>query len=580
MDMRRILRASLLTSAIAVGALACATIPVCAQMDQMGDAENLISFDSFHDQLASAGYWLYSDRWGIVWQPADVPYDFRPYYSGGHWVYTDDYGWYWLSDYSWGDIPFHYGRWVNDPDDGWLWIPGYIWSPGWVAWRTNGSVIGWMPLPPDDGFLEGRGDIGVAFRFGGFDVGALYARWYGPVFNERRFAQNWVFVPAGFIAVPNYQRFVIRDPVRIVTILHQTRNVTKYTVVNNIVVNKSVDVRVVERAAGHPVAVVHAAVVIRHPNLVARVDVGQRVQMRMREIVPHGRGMANSAPPPPARVVAKLSINVPPRNGRLPGHLFTKATVTAPEAQSRFHGAPVRGTAAGPGGEAGGAMNGPNAERMRNEQPNGPTGPTGERMRNEQPNGSAGATGERMRPEQSNGSAGPSGARMRGEQPNGPTGATGERMRPEQPNGSAGPSGERTRNEQPNGPAGPSGERTRNEQPNGPTGPGGERMRPEQPNGSAGPSGERMRNEQPNGPTGPGGERMPPEQPNGMTGPNAERMRPEQPNGMTGPNPERPRPQQPNGMNGPSNKANPQNNVPNREKQKKEQQNPPPNPPQ
>src|SRR5437016_1722636 len=83
--------------------------------------------------------------------------------------------------------------------------------------------------------------------------------------------------PSGFIAAPSYQRVIIRDPVRIVNIIHQTRNVTNYTVVNNIVVNKSVDVRVVERATGHPVPVMHAAAVIRNPNLVARVDVGQRV---------------------------------------------------------------------------------------------------------------------------------------------------------------------------------------------------------------------------------------------------------------------------------------------------------------
>src|SRR5205085_1522562 len=304
------------------------------------------------------------------------------------------------------------------------------------------------------------------------DMGALYARWYGPVFNERRFAENWVFVPAGFIAAPSYQRVIIRDPVRIVNIIHQTRNVTNYTVVNNIVVNKSVDVRVVERATGHPVPVMHAAAVIRNPNLVARVDVGQRVQMRMREIVPHGRGIADSAPPPPPRIIAKLSTNVTPRNGRPPGHLFTKATVTAPEAQSRFHGAPVRGTAAEPGGQAGGAMNGPNTERMRNEQPNGAASSGGERMRNEEPKG----------------------------------------------------------------PTAPDSERMRNEQPNGPTNPGGERMRNEQPNEPTDPARERTRPQQPNGMTAPNAERPGPQQPNGMTGPNAERPRPQQPNGVNGRN--------------------------------------------
>jgi len=600
--MRRILQASLLSSAIITGALACATVPVCAQMDQMGDVEDAISFDSFHDQLAPYGYWLYSDRWGVVWQPAEVPYDFRPYYTAGHWVYTDDYGWYWLSKYSWGDISFHYGRWVNDPDDGWLWIPGYIWSPGWVAWRSNGAYIGWTPLPPDDAFLEGRGDIGVSFRFGGFDVGALYSRWYGPTFNERRFAANWVFLPAGFIAVPDYQRVVIRDPVRIVNIIHQTRNVTNYTVINNIVVNRSVDVRVVERAAGHPIPVVRAATVIRRPNLVARIDVGQRVQIRMREIVPHGRGIANSAPPPPPRVVAKLSVNVAPRNGRAPVHLFTRATITAPEAQSRFRGTPIREPAAG-----GGAMTGPNGEPTRANERNGTTGPNSERMRreqpgaqtgpngNEQPNGMTGPNSERTRRQQPGAQTGPNG----NEQPNGMTGPNTERTRRQQPGAQTGPNG----NEQPNGMTGPNNERTPRQQPGAQIGPNGN----EQPNGTTGPNSERTRVEQPGAQTSPGGN----EQPNGMTGPNSERTRRqqpgaqtrpngnEQPSDTTGPNSERTRREQPgaqtspggneqpNGARGqppsggaaPSANGNPENGTPPRHK-KKEQQNPPDNPPQ
>ncbi|HEY3638149.1 MAG TPA: DUF6600 domain-containing protein, partial [Rhizomicrobium sp.] len=245
--MRRILTATLLTTAISSVAFALATAPALAQMDQgygMDQADSGISLDDFSNQLAPYGYWLYSDRWGLVWQPADVSYDFRPYYSGGHWVYTDEYGWYWQSDFAWGDIPFHYGRWINDPDDGWMWIPGYTWSPGWVTWRSNGQYIGWMPMPPDDAFLSGRGDIGIggglglSFRFGAGQANDFYgySRWYGPDYNESRFAQNWVFVGLGQIASPDYRTVVIRDPVRVVNIIHQTRNVTNYTVVNNYVV--------------------------------------------------------------------------------------------------------------------------------------------------------------------------------------------------------------------------------------------------------------------------------------------------------------------------------------------------------
>jgi hypothetical protein len=529
MDMRRILQASLLTSAILAGALSCTTIPAFAQMDQMGDVDATISFDSFHDQLAPHGYWLYSDRWGIVWQPADVPYDFRPYYTAGHWIYTDDYGWYWQSRYSWGDIPFHFGRWVNDPDDGWLWIPGYIWSPGWVAWRSSDAYIGWMPLPPDDAFLEGRADIGigVSFRFGDFDVGALYSRWYGPTFNERRFAANWIFLPTGFIAVPDYQRVVVRDPVRIVNIIHRTRNVTNYTVINNIVVNKSVDVRLVERAAGHPIAVVHAATVIRRPNLVASVSVGQRVQLRMREVAPRGHGIANSAPPPPPRVVASLSVNVTPRNGRPPVHLFTKATVTAPEAQSRFRGTPVRGPRAD--GEMGGAaMTGPNDEPTRAKLPNGKPGPGAEGIRTEQPNGMTGPNAERGSSERPNVTTGPNGT--------------------EQPNEMTTPNRGRTRGEQPGAMTSPNGA----EQPSGTAGPNGGRMRRERPGAQTGPNG----NEGPNGITGPSNEAVPSQQPAGEGGRGAQQ-------GGAAPD-----------ANGSPEKSNPPQH------RKKTQQNPPTNPPQ
>ena len=59
-----------------------------------------LNFDTFHDQLASYGNWVYSDRWGEVWIPANVPDDFHPYGTAGHWAFTNDYGWTWASDYS------------------------------------------------------------------------------------------------------------------------------------------------------------------------------------------------------------------------------------------------------------------------------------------------------------------------------------------------------------------------------------------------------------------------------------------------------------------------------------------------
>ena len=394
--MRRILHARLLASALAASALpfVASAIPAQAQMD--GD----VSFDSFHDQLAQYGYWVYSDRWGLVWQPADVSDDFRPYYSRGRWVYTDDYGWLWSSDYAWGDIAFHYGRWVNDPDNGWMWIPGYTWSPGWVVWRSNGQYIGWMPAPPDRAFLGGEGDVrlGLSFGMGGGAVSFGwrndpyygYRGWYGPGFDQRSFAANWTFVGTGQLADRDYASVAVSNPGLVVNIISQTRNVTNYTVVNNYVVNRSINIHVVERAAGHPIQVTAARSVIRQPNLIMHANAGQRFQMEQRAIAPRGTGLANSAPPPSALVVNKLSAKAPPpRNGQTASHVFTRTTVAAPEAQSHFHGAPAHGAPpeAGPAGMKGpagapGGMTGPGGEtppapETRHREPGQPAGASG-----------------------------------------------------------------------------------------------------------------------------------------------------------------------------------------------------------
>ncbi|MGA7713222.1 MAG: DUF6600 domain-containing protein [Rhizomicrobium sp.] len=351
--MRRILRARLLASVLAVGIVPMIAVAVPAQAQDQYD----VSFDSFHDALAQYGDWVYSDRWGLVWQPADVPDDFRPYYSGGHWAYTDAYGWIWASDYEWGDIAFHYGRWVDDPYDGWMWIPGYSWSPGWVIWRSNQRSIGWMPMPPDDDFLAGRDEGFIGFSFGGVAVNWNdassdygYSRWYGRDYDQRRFAANWTFVDTGHMADRDY-RHVAYAPDRVSISIRQTTNITNYTVVNNYVVNRSVDVHAVERASGHPVVAVTTAAVFKHPNSVMTVAAGQKIRAREFDRAPHGSGIANSAPPPPAAVIGKLSDHVaahhagampgkPAAGAGAPSHLFTKTTITAPAATTQFHGKP------------------------------------------------------------------------------------------------------------------------------------------------------------------------------------------------------------------------------------------------
>ena len=100
-----------------------------------------VSLDSFRAQLGPYGNWVEVPGYGWCWQP-NVPFGWRPYYSGGHWLYTDN-GWYWQSDYPWGDIAFHYGRWTFSGNYGWLWTPGYEYAPAWVFWRhAEGYAVG------------------------------------------------------------------------------------------------------------------------------------------------------------------------------------------------------------------------------------------------------------------------------------------------------------------------------------------------------------------------------------------------------------------------------------------------------
>jgi len=344
--MRHRLRTTLLATAIALAGVGPLLVPDAA-MAQGYRGYSHGRFRDFHRILARYGDWVYSDRWGTVWIP-DVPDNFRPYRTAGYWVNTRQYGWYWRSSYPWGDITFHYGRWVNDPYDGWLWIPGYVWSPGWVVWRGNNRYIGWMPMPPDRDFLRGNetafrfsisgGGLSLSFGRGGDFYG--YGNWYGRDYDRDRFASNWTFVGAGNLGDRDYGRNVVNQT-NVVNVIQNTTNITNYTVVNNIVVNRSVDTRVVERASGRPVATVNAATVIKDPTLVTRVDEGRQAQLQAPTPIVRGTGQANSAPAPTAAVVSTLSDRPVERHGRPATGLFNKQTVQSAPLAPR---APTAGT--------------------------------------------------------------------------------------------------------------------------------------------------------------------------------------------------------------------------------------------
>lgn len=130
-----------------------------------------VSYSYFYDSLSPYGNWINISGYGPCWQPTVVVGNpgWQPYCDRGHWAYTDS-GWCWVSDYSWGWAPFHYGRWFHHNRWGWCWAPDTVWGPSWVSWRYNNDYCGWAPLPPAACYRPGFGFTyyghGVGFNFG------------------------------------------------------------------------------------------------------------------------------------------------------------------------------------------------------------------------------------------------------------------------------------------------------------------------------------------------------------------------------------------------------------------------------
>ena len=307
-------------------------------------ARHPVDFAYFHNELSRYGRWERSDRWGQVWQPSYVDAEFRPY-DRGHWANTQEFGWTWVSDYEWGSIPFHYGRWVDDPERGWLWIPGYVWGPGWVVWRSNDRYTGWMPMPPDREFLRGdetyRNDWHQQADYG-------YRDWYGPQYDENRNASMWVFVDTGHVADHDYHRYEVSQPDEVRRVISQTTDSTRYTTVNNYVVNQSIDVKTVEQASGHKVEAVPATTVVKKPELVTQVSEGKQTQIEARQEAPTGSGKPNSAPPStqPAAGAAPTTGTGTEKAGAAPKE------ASAPGSKPQTNGASVPSPSPAPTGNA------------------------------------------------------------------------------------------------------------------------------------------------------------------------------------------------------------------------------------
>src|ERR1051326_950865 len=313
-----------------------------------------IGFNFFHDRLARSGRWLYHPVFGRVWQPGPwvVGPRFQPY-TNGYWEYTDEYGWYWVSEDRLDDVVYHYGRWVYDPQWRWLWIPGYTWAPAWVVWREGEDYSGWMPMPPDEAFISGEGP---AF---GVNIGPIginfYRNWYHGRVDPANF---WVFVNKGHIVDRDYRRYALpRDRVKVV--IGRTRDVTRFEVVNNRVVNRGIEVKVVEGAAGRRIAPVSARAVIKPNAVITTVDESKQIRERERasnpvDVEKFKRGVTGKATPAELSVPAgggKENANAPGGpNETPPGGKNNPAGATGPGSNAPT-GAPEAGKKGGRGGE-------------------------------------------------------------------------------------------------------------------------------------------------------------------------------------------------------------------------------------
>jgi hypothetical protein len=157
------------------------------------DGYDAQAYSQFQTALAPYGGWDYDSSYGYVWSPAAsiVGAGFSPYATSGHWALTE-YGWTWVSDWSWGWAPFHYGRWITRAGR-WSWVPGSMWGPAWVSWRSGGGYVGWSPLPPRGMRLAGGTGAGSPWRFApAASLGASRPAFVAPRYLPAMFARTTV----------------------------------------------------------------------------------------------------------------------------------------------------------------------------------------------------------------------------------------------------------------------------------------------------------------------------------------------------------------------------------------------------
>ena len=210
-------------------------------------------YSAFYDALAPYGTWVDVAGYGPCWQPTVVVANptWRPYCDSGRWIYSDC-GWYWLSGYSWGWGPFHYGRWFRHNRLGWCWAPDTVWGPSWVCWRYGGNYCGWAPLPPGAWYRPG---IGLTFH--GRQVSGTFGFGLG--------VNSFAFVQVSQFSNSHLNRHML-PPQQAAQVYNRTRGSTTIVESNRGVINHGIPMSRVAEATGTEVH----RVAIRDANTTAR----------------------------------------------------------------------------------------------------------------------------------------------------------------------------------------------------------------------------------------------------------------------------------------------------------------------
>jgi hypothetical protein len=160
------------------------------------------------DDLDESGRWEQVPQYGWAWTPTVIAADWAPY-RAGHWIWQDPWGWTWVSTESWGWAPYHYGRWVV-ASSRWYWIPvapavRYVtYSPALVAFSGGGP--GWSMTVSS----------GVGGFIGWFPLGPRdpFNPWWGYRSGVRvATVPNVTYVNRNYITVVNRSAFVSGTPV-------------------------------------------------------------------------------------------------------------------------------------------------------------------------------------------------------------------------------------------------------------------------------------------------------------------------------------------------------------------------------